>query len=270
MKLYHPFLNKLLVDYLRSPEHPMKQRFISYINRLNNYRGVIGETIYNVKMVLDLRDIVQNRIFFQRVWEPNLSIFINNQLDEEDIFFDIGCNVGYFALLASTKCVKTFAFDPDPKNIEVVNFNRSINFFNNITTLNFGLGDKNESLQFFRASIGNNGLSGFTSRNSTENFAVPVYTLDYLIYKEKLVPFPTFMKIDTEGWEEKILHGATHLLKTNPPRIIIFESEFLGNESINDFNSIKSFLLQYDYTITDTLSDEYGTNHIARFNAKQD
>lgn len=269
MKRYNPLLNKLIVAYLRGPEHPIKQRLVSYLNKISGYRAVISETIYDVKMLLDVRDLVQNRIFFQRVWEPNLSAFIDAELKKDDVFFDIGCNVGYFSLLAAKKHVKTYAFDPDPKNIELVKFNQSLNQFDSLTTFNFGLGDENENLKFFRASLGNNGLSGFISRNATDSFDIPVLTLDRIVYTEKLVDPPTFIKIDTEGWEEKILHGAEKLLATDPPRIIIFESEFLGSESINDFYSIKEFLERFDYSIQKTLEDEYGINHIAKFKGKR-
>ena len=269
MKKYSPFISKIFEKYIKGFEHPMKQRIISNIHKKFNYKRILSNTKFDFCMALDLRDLVQKKIFFNGEWEANLSLFINKELKATDIFFDIGCNVGYFSLLAAKKNTEVFSFDPDPKNIEVLIQNCDINKLKNITPLNFGLGDKNENLQFFRSNIANNGQSGFINRNSTENFHIPVLTLDSLIYDQKTIPIPTFLKIDTEGWEEKILIGATHLLKTDPPRIIIFESEFLGDQSINDFDSIKAFLSQNNYTIVDTLEDEYGVNHVAHFNTKK-
>ena len=145
MRLYQPFFNKIFEKYIKGPEHPMKQRIIGYIHRTFKYRRIKSKAKFNFFMSLDLRDIVQRKIFFNGEWEPNLTLFIENELKIQDVFFDIGCNVGYFSLLAAKKKTKVFSFDPDPNNIQVLKHNCDINGFENITILNFGLGDKNEN-----------------------------------------------------------------------------------------------------------------------------
>ncbi|RYY00706.1 FkbM family methyltransferase, partial [bacterium] len=227
LQSHPPLLNKMLCFYLKAREHPFKQRLVNLIIQSLGNKRLDLKTSYGFKMALDLRDLIQRTIFYTGLWEVKLSEFITKNLTNEDIFFDIGCNVGYFSLLTASKALTVISIDPDPNNIRVIEKNKALNGFSNINTYTFGLNDKDEKLIFYRANVANNGISGFTKRNAVDEFTTEVFSLDSLIYEQKLLPKPTILKIDTEGWEEKILLGAKNLLKSDPPRIIIFEAESL-------------------------------------------
>ena len=263
LQSYPPFLNKILCFYLKAREHPFKQRFVNLIVDFLGNKRLDLKTKDGFKMTLDLKDLIQRTIFFTGLWEAKLSDFIGKNITNEDVFFDIGCNVGYFSLLTASKALKVIAIDPDPNNIKVVEKNMVLNGFTNMNTQTFGLNDKNEKLTFYRANIANNGISGFTKRNVIDEFTTDVYSLDSLIYEQQLLPKPTFIKIDTEGWEEKILLGAKKLLATDPPRIIIFEAESLEDKSLTDFKKIEKILTAFHYKVTKSFNDDYGVNHIA-------
>jgi len=213
-------------------------------------------------MSLDLDDLVQRTIFYQKQWEPYLSEFFIKNINNKDVYYDIGCNVGYYSLLALKLGCEVYSFDPDPNNISVLKKNIRINGFTKIKTFQFGLGESNTVKTFYRANIANNGISGFNKINSTAELQSKIFTLDHLVYKENLAK-PTIIKIDTEGWEEKILLGASKLLTKNPPRIIVFESEQLEEKSLNNFDNINILLKVYNYKISETIIDDYGVNHIA-------
>lgn len=50
------------------------------------------------------RDWIQRMLYYFGMWEPNLTAWIESRLRHEDVFIDVGANVGYFTLLAS-RCV---------------------------------------------------------------------------------------------------------------------------------------------------------------------
>lgn len=214
-------------------------------------------------MALDLEDIVQKTIFFKQSWEPNLSRFLKKSLRDSDVFYDIGSNVGYYSLLAAKQDCTVVAIDPDPANIAVLKENIALNNFDKIRFKQIGLGEKNEDRLFFRSKRSNNGQSGFISRNPIASFKVNIYQLDNLIEHHNF-PLPTVIKIDTEGWEEKVLIGAKKLLEHAPPRLIIFESE-MDAKALNDKESIVNLLGEYHYAIIDTHLDDYGTNYVAQY-----
>ena len=213
-------------------------------------------------MALDLRDLIKNKIFFEGVWEPILSEYVINNISSADVFYDIGANVGYFSILAAKANAKVLAFEPDPVNVERIWYHQKINQLDKLEVNHMGIGEENKNLQFYRASILNNGQSGFINRNAVESMSVAVFTLDYLIYDQNF-PKPNFLKIDTEGWELKVLKGATKLLTLDPPKTIIFEWDGIGENSEN-VDSISQFLSQFNYQITQILNDDHGHNHVAK------
>jgi FkbM family methyltransferase len=47
------------------------------------------------------QDIIQRRLTYFGIWEPDLTAVFRDALEEGDHFLDIGANIGYFTLLAS-------------------------------------------------------------------------------------------------------------------------------------------------------------------------
>lgn len=213
-------------------------------------------------MSLDLNDLVQRTIFFNKKWEPLLSDYLEENISSHDVFYDIGCNVGYYSLLAASKNCNVISIDPDPYNIMILKENISINRLPKINYYEFGLDACNAVKPFYRASISNNGLSGFTSRNTIASFETNVYSLNYLVEHFKF-PIPTIIKLDTEGWEQNILEGASAILRDTPPRIIIFESDTNNENALNNLSSIENLLKIYGYKIMKELRDELGINFVA-------
>ncbi|WP_316736074.1 FkbM family methyltransferase [Pedobacter aquatilis] len=262
------FINELIVKYLRGKEHPFKQRIVSWFRSYLYNKRLIATTHSGFKMSLDLKDIIQKTIFFEQTWEPLLTNFLNLNLKADDVFYDVGCNVGYYSLLASTRSSEVIAFDPDPDNIVLLEQNIRINQSLNISSYTFGLDAVDGTRTFYRSSVHNNGLSGYNPRNVVASFDTELYSIDSLIQKLEF-PTPTVIKLDTEGWEENILLGAKILLRTNPPRLIIFESDSDYRTALNHKANIEEILSQYEYAITAELRDELGINYVATLKSQK-
>jgi len=265
-KIYHPVVSSFLYNYYRWINHPSKLRILRYLETLLGDLRITAKTIYGFSMAVDKSDLIQRTILYDKLWEPDLSSILAQELTEQDIFLDIGANVGYFTCFALTFAVKqVIACDPDPLNCEILRLNLSLNGFdpNKVILIEKGLGQSQGRLNFNRSHVANTGVSGFNACNAVDTFEVEVDTLDNLIGSGK-IPAPTVIKMDVEGWEEQVLNGALNMLQNQPPRLIIFEAICDVDGVIINQNLVE-LLRKFGFVITKTLLSDYGCNHIAQF-----
>ena len=67
-------------------------------------------------------DFISKNISINNCWEPNVTSAIIELLSKNNnnIFFDIGANIGYYSLVSSKYCKKVYAFDANSKNIDML------------------------------------------------------------------------------------------------------------------------------------------------------
>lgn len=146
--------------------------------------------------------------------------FLLHFLRKDDLFYDIGANVGSYTLLASGVCQsQTVAFEPVKETFEILYKNIELNNLQNIVTLeNKGVGDKPGELLFSTDCDTTNHV--LNANEPTENSnRIPVVNLD-LYCKEYI---PSLIKIDVEGYEVQVLDGAQELLSNPNLKAIIIE-----------------------------------------------
>jgi FkbM family methyltransferase len=173
--------------------------------------------------------------------------FVLHFLKKDDLFVDVGANVGCFTLLASgIKKAYTIAIEPIPKTFQQLRNNLRINGLDEkIDALNIGLSDKNGTLHFTHNVSQNNHVA---NKNDTDTIEIGVKTLDEIL-KDKN---PILLKIDVEGFEKAVIDGASQTLEKESLQAIIIELVGLGarygfNEmAIHETLSNHSFL-KYEY-----------------------
>lgn len=164
------------------------------------------------------------------------------------VFFDIGANVGCYTLYACMRGVRTICFEPSAFNYFVLCENIRINGFDEVATAycvafsdetgagmlnmmdpevgsaNVAFGDKlptfTASGQQFRANF-RQGMVGYKVDDFLEVFNIDV---------------PTYIKVDVDGIEEKILDGAMNTLQHECVRSVLIE--------INEDDSAKEHILK--------------------------
>ena len=158
--------------------------------------------------------LFQSEISYEvNVWN-NIKPFIN----EGDLIFDIGGNIGQYALRFSEAVGdggKVISFEPDYKNFAFLQFNVNINACKNIECKNVGLGAKSETMELFRDTVTGGRMSSFGAKyryNKSEGVSDFVKVETYA-GMEKIFGTPDFVKIDVEGYESEVLKGIDKFSK---------------------------------------------------------
>jgi len=200
------------------------------------YQHIVAEPLIfeNQGLLFDASaPVAANRAESAFTKEPDLISFIRDWYRPEDIFFDIGANVGVFSIFAGSRGVHVYAFEPESSNFQVLNRNIQLN---NLDELVRGycvaVNDLNKASSLWLKAARVAGKSGNTFGVAVNEDGLQFQakfqqrciglSLDFLCLDLKL-PFPDHLKIDTDGNELAILMGATQVLKTHPPATICLE-----------------------------------------------
>lgn len=168
--------------------------------------------------------------------------FLLHILREDDLFLDIGANVGSYTMLASSEIgAKTIAFEPILKTFKIFSQNIAINSIQDkVEALNIGLGSCKSVLKFTTSFDTGNHVS---SPGDTESTAVNVDTLDNILSGRS----PLLMKIDVEGFETEVLNGSSNTLEDKSLKAIIIELNGSGDRYGFDEKNIHLLLLNHGF-----------------------
>jgi FkbM family methyltransferase len=155
--------------------------------------------------------------------------FILSVLEPGMIFFDVGTNAGLFAISAAKKIggKGVYAFEPCSSTCELLKRNLLLNRLADVNVVQMALGDSVGAgvLQInARGKDGLNTLGQATHPDSQvvgqEN--VRITTVDFFM-KDCNIPRVDVMKVDIEGAELMLFHGARDLLQRPDAPAILYE-----------------------------------------------
>jgi FkbM family methyltransferase len=180
--------------------------------------------------------------FFNTLYGPEIKIikFLIKTFKDDDIFYDIGANYGFYTLLAQEFITKgeIHAFEPNPKIFKLLRENSRLDIYKNTFLNEIALSDKIGEAEFFEISRQSGGSSLIKHQHVLKYKIIKVRTTTLDDYISNHKP-PTIMKIDVEGGEYLVLKGGLELLKKYSPMIIMeFLPDYLHREAVNIlFNS---------------------------------
>jgi FkbM family methyltransferase len=159
------------------------------------------------------------------IYEPQETTLIETLLEPGHTIFDIGANIGYFALLASRIAGEdglVCAFEPEPRNYDVLCHNIELNGARNVRASRLALADQQgrSPLHISESNLGRHSLYQVNVPRQCDQIDVEVYTVDELA-AEGLLPPPDFIKIDVEGAELRVLHGGRQVIEDALPTLWI-------------------------------------------------
>lgn len=156
-------------------------------------------------------------------------------LSTNDVFIDVGANIGYYSLLASQLVGphgQVIAFEPIPELSQLLSKTINDNKIINLTVVPCAVGANAGNVILYigpgmRKNSGSASIVPSTKR--PEQLSVPIISLDEYVI-EKKIGGVRLVKIDIEGGELDALKGANLLLSSNEgPDLIIEINPYLLN-----------------------------------------
>lgn len=208
-------------------------RFVIKVLRLNGENRFSNELIQQLdpKIGIDVPD--GRKIYFRTghgrlFWraktllteEPKIIEWIDS-FGPNDVFYDIGANVGNYSIYAASKKIKTVSFEPEPLNVSLLFENIILNKVQDYCTIiPLGVGSADTHIDLY--------LKDISKGDALHSIGKPSYMLDSTVGQTKIgvvcvmldsivgqfnIQKPTKLKIDVDGNELQILQGSLETLK---------------------------------------------------------
>jgi FkbM family methyltransferase len=170
------------------------------------------------------------------------------------VFFDIGSNVGFFALLAARQVGPSghvYAFEPVPANAAAIEANVRSNHLTNVTVRVEAVSRRTGTARLWLDDHpGGATLSevdaGASASGSTE---VRTVALDDLVARA-VIRAPDVVKIDVEGAEAAVLEGMSDLLRERRPTVIAEVDDLDAAIAEHKYAELSQTLVAAGYTVT--------------------
>ena len=154
-------------------------------------------------------------------YEKDESWMINRLVNDGDVIFDIGANIGYYSVLLAKKYKKAtvHSFEPIPTSFAICQKNINLNASSNIICNNFGLSNKKGQFPFFYYPEGSGNASAVdvSGRPEVEEIMCELTTLD--AYSDEMNVNVDFIKCDIEGGELFAFSGGSKTIERDKPII---------------------------------------------------
>lgn len=167
-------------------------------------------------------EVIRPAIAEHGVWEPGETALLLGWLAPGMTFVDIGAHVGYYTVLAARRVSPgglVFAFEPSPRNYELLLANVWRNELTNVVCFPWAVSDHMGFLDLFldERNTGDNRLFQGDRGPGVRVRAVALDTLP------SIRPPIDVVKIDVQGAEEAVIEGMKHLLSRSPNARITLE-----------------------------------------------
>jgi len=206
----------------------------------------------NIRLFINIKDPIDKIIFYKNEYEEKQIKFLYAWVkkNKPNIFIDIGANFGIYSLRISKlfQILKVIAFEPVLTTFNKLKMNIKINNLGRrIKTYNMGLSNTNGLKKMValkrRNYIQSGGFSFNIPKRKLTNEEITQYhkTIkgdEILKFKKKKI----VIKIDVEGYENKVLFGIKNLLNNNK---ILLQIEIFDD----NFKKINKFLLEKKFKL---------------------
>jgi FkbM family methyltransferase len=164
--------------------------------------------------------IEARRSVFAGLYEIQEMSFSAHFLREDDVFVDVGANIGVYTILAGAVVgAQCLAIEPVPAAFSRLIDNINLNSIaENVRAFNIGVGRENRSLEFTTTLDSQNHVV-MDGDDQADTVQVPVKRLDDIIGERE----PSLVKIDVEGFEAAVVAGGKEVLSRESLVAVIME-----------------------------------------------
>lgn len=218
-----------------------------------DYQPLSG--IRSLKLLVNTKEFISWNILFLNHYEQNTNLILQKKIKEGMYVVEAGSQIGsetvlLGALVGSTG--KVFAFEPNPLTLKRLRLNIEINDFSDrIVSADIALGDTNQAISFFiddEKEPNQGRASKYNYDARTIKITARQQKLDDWM-REHNIPRIDFIKMDVQGAEIDVLHGAKKSIKQFKPLIFTEVSASMQNGSGHGIESMYRMLTSLGYTV---------------------
>ena len=240
-----------------------RQIFLKKIDRdktliRSNQRPFIGFYLYTPNRLCAYRADT----FWQK--EPEILEWISEFGGDNNVFFDIGANIGIYSIYYAV-CFKgtVFSFEPSvfnlkqlAKNIDINDLSKQILIVPNPLSESTGVAvfrnasvEEGGALNAFGVEYGHDGQP----LQSDVEYSVVGFNLDFLVRQKIVADNPTIIKIDVDGIEHLILRGAIGILSNTSLKSVFIE---VNDGFAEQSSQVKKILLNAGFVLREKRHSE--------------
>lgn len=163
----------------------------------------------------NVHDLIKAWLVRGLLWEKHLVALFPKYVKPGTTVIDAGAHIGTHTLALAKLAGpegRVYAFEPQRKIYRELVYNMRLNRVSNVVPLRFALGDGAGVIEMARATVGNEGATPVGLGGDQAELR----SLDSFGFRNV-----SFMKIDVEGFEDLVLHGARETVRRNRPVILI-------------------------------------------------
>ena len=156
-------------------------------------------------------------------FEPHVVQAMQASVQPGSVAYDLGANVGYHTLVLAGLVGaegSVVAVEPSPTDRAALETNLRLNGLTNVQVVASALAEQPGTVQF--TTFGYSGISRIAREHEPSDAniqVVPATTLDQLVYADGYPP-PSFIKMDVEGAELRVLLGGMQVLAAARPTLV--------------------------------------------------
>ena len=199
------------------------------------------------RVELDLSDRAQAQAYLIRRYEPEVVALLARIVRRGGVLLDVGANIGLitFSVGVQRPDVSILAFEPDPANATCWRRNLELNPRVNARLEQLAVGTEEGELELTRG--GESGWSFVSRPGQRGGMKVPTVSLDAYAASHGIKHIDA-LKLDVEGYEPKVLEGASLLLREGAIRFIVCElDESLLSRNCSTRRALVALLARHDY-----------------------
>lgn len=194
-------------------------------------------------------------LIFCHGFEQNERTFLWRYLRVGDVFVDVGANIGLFTVIAAKRVGergRVYAFEPAALPRQRLEENILLNKFGNVSVQPFALSDQDGWLEISVPTDGHDAWSSLAM--PIAGTGIQVDRIEAITWDNFAKSYgdrkPTMIKIDVEGWENRVLDGAsTALSAVDAPLLQVEFTDAAAQAAGSSCAALYQHLLDLGYTV---------------------
>ena len=178
------------------------------------------------KMWVNPEDRYIGPLLIMQAYERQQTRLFKGLLEPGMIVLDIGANIGYYSLIAARivgREGKVYAFEPEPRNYELLVKNIDLNGYSNVVPIQKAISNRCGKVELFidRVNLGAHSFSRDNNEKNAGSIEVEATTVDDFLGGLSQDNEVDIIRMDVEGAEGLVIEGAGQALRNSNVRLIM-------------------------------------------------